>query len=73
MRARRHVPDKYSIFYTLILHVYSLVSIDTLAYILKKFRTCLCKCKDICYTIVKMSEYSMMGKYSLLGCHISIM
>ena len=53
--------------YARILHVYSLVSIDTIERMLKIFVTCLLKYQAISGMIVKMSEYSLMGKYSLVG------
>ena len=39
--AQEGTPDKYYMFYTCIAHVHSLVSIDTLARMLKTFVTCL--------------------------------
>ena len=59
--------------YARILHVYTLVLIDTLACMLKIFVTCLYECQAISDMIVLMSEYPMMGKYSLVGFHTLIM
>ena len=67
------MPEKYSILYPHILHVYSLVSIDTLARMLNAFVKFLYKCHAICDMTVRMSEYSLMRRYSLVGCRIVIL
>ena len=67
MHERSHVLEKYSMLYVHILHVYILVLIDTLAQMSKAFVTLLYKCQAIRETIVQMSEYSLMGNYSLVG------
>ena len=64
----RYAPDRYSMSYARILHVYITVSIDTLTCMLKTFITCSYKCHNICDTIVRKSEYSLMGNYSFVGC-----
>ena len=43
------------------------MSIDTTSQILKTFVKCLYKCEAICDMTVQMSEYYLMGKYSLIG------
>ena len=67
-RAIRHMPKTYSMPYAHIFHVYSLVSIGTLARMLKSFVTYCFECQAICDTIVKTSENPLMGKYSLVLC-----
>ena len=51
-----------------ILHIYSLVSIGMLAQTLNQFVTYLFKWQNVCDMIVQVSEYLLMGKYSLVGC-----
>ena len=53
--------------YARILHIYSLVSIYTFAWMLKTFVTCLYKYQAICDNILRMTEYLLMGKYALVG------
>ena len=64
---------KYSVSYAHILHVYNMVSIDTLTRMLKKFVTCSYKCQNICDMVIKISEYSLVCKYSLVVCHTLIL
>ena len=55
MRTRRHAPDNYSVLYARIMHIYNLVSIDTLTRTLREFVTCSYKCQNICDRIVWIS------------------
>ena len=50
-----------------------MVSIDTLTRMLKKFVTCSYKCQNIRDMIIKISEYSLMCKYSLVVCRTLIL
>ena len=59
--------------YTHILHTYSLLSINTLGQMLKTFVTSLYKYQAIHDTIVRISEYYLMRKYSLVGFHTLIL
>ena len=53
--------------YDCISRMFIFVTIDTLAWMLKALVTCLYKCQYICVMIVWISEYFLMGKYSLVG------
>ena len=56
-----------------ILHIYIMVTIDTLTRMLKTFVMCSYKYQNIRDVIVPMSEYSLMCKYSLIEFHTLIL